>query len=73
MLKLRTAFPYGLNDKIGEEHQRDSDILNGISLPSLKRNTKHPTRSKNQVLSKNNSVKSFLNLYENKLKKLNLV
>ena len=67
ILKLRTAFPYGLNDKIGEDVQRNDDKPVGISFPSLKRNKNHPVRSKNHAFSKNNSVKSFLNLFKNKL------
>ena len=34
MLKLQTAFPYGIHDKNGEEHQRDRDIPIGISFLS---------------------------------------
>ena len=69
ILKLRTVLLYGPNDKIGEEHQRDSDIPIGISFPSLTRNKKHSTKSRNQAFSKSNSVKNFLNFYENKLQK----
>ena len=57
MLILRSAFPYGVNNKIGEEHQRDSDIPIRISFPYLHK--KHT----------NNSNNSFFNLYEKKLKK----
>ena len=70
MLKLGTAFLYDLlNDKIGEEHQRDIDIPIGTSFESLKRNKKHPARSMNQTCTKNNSVKSFLSFYRKILQK----
>ena len=38
MLILRSAFPYGVNNKIGEEHQRDSDTPIRISFPYLHKN-----------------------------------
>ena len=66
LLKLLTAFPYGLNDKIEEEYQRDSDTPLRISFPSLQIKNKG---WKNQPFSKNNSVKSILNLCKRKLKK----
>ena len=46
-LKLQTTFSYGLNDKIGEGQQRDSDTPIGIRFSSLKKNKKYPIRSRN--------------------------
>lgn len=48
-VNLQIAFPYGINAKIGEEHQRDSNNPIGIIFPSIKRNKKHPTRQRNQA------------------------
>ena len=39
-LKLQTTFSYGLNDKIGEGQQRDSDTPIGIRFSSLKKKQK---------------------------------
>ena len=51
MLKLRTVFPYGLNDRIGNEHMADkgnSIICN--QFPPLKRYNKHTrARTKRKV------------------------
>ena len=51
MLKLRTVFPYGLNDRIGNEYMVDkgnSIICN--KFPSLKRHNKHSrVRTKDRI------------------------
>ena len=50
-LKLQRAFPYGLNDKIGKENQREIEIPIRTSFPLLKRNKKYPTILRNQAFS----------------------
>ena len=52
MSKLRTALPYGLNNKIEEEHQRDSDIPIGMGFPSFQK-IKNIQQSDNEILSVN--------------------
>ena len=45
ILKLRTVFPYGLNDRIGDEYKNDySHNLVGNKFPSLKRSKKRLVR-----------------------------
>ena len=67
ILKLRTAYPYGLNGKIGENYHRFDDEPIGIHFPALKREKSHPNRSRNTSFSPNNSCSSFLSLFYNKL------
>ena len=46
MLTLRTVYPYGLNDRVGDEYMtnREPRIM-GIKFPSLKRSINHPIRN----------------------------
>ena len=37
ILRHRTVFRYGIGDKIGEEHQRDTDIPTGATFESLEK------------------------------------
>jgi len=48
MLKLRTVFPYGLNDRIGDEYMTEKDCSNiNSKFPTLKRmKNRHRVRSK---------------------------
>ena len=51
MLRLRTVFPYGLNDRIGNEYMTDkgtSVVCN--KFPSLKRHNKHSRVSHNLIV-----------------------
>ena len=58
-LRLEIGFHFGLNGKIGDEHQRNNVKPIGLS---------HQDQA-SQAFSKNNSFNCFLNLYKNKLKK----
>ena len=53
MLKLRTVFPYGLNDRVGDEYMSDKDCINiNSKFPSLKRTkVNHRVRSKTYTSS----------------------
>ena len=53
MLKLRTVFPHGLNDRIGDDYMSDKDLCNIYSkFPPLKRvKDRHRIRSKNYISS----------------------
>ena len=54
MLKLRTVFPYGLNDRIGNEYMTDrGDALICHQFPSLKRNNKHFRIRTKSIVSQN--------------------
>ena len=57
ILKLRTAYLYGLNGKIGEQYHRFDDKIVGIHFPTLKRLKPHPNRSR-----KNSFVEFGVNL-----------
>ena len=60
MLKLRTVFPYGLNDRIGDEYMTDkgsSIICN--KFPSLKRHSKHSRVRTKARISHDLLVKHF--------------
>ena len=67
MLKLRTAYPFGLNDRIGDDYNRFTNEPVSSNFPSLKRNKPQPQRQAKSNFNKNNSVKSFLNLFSHKL------
>ena len=42
MLKLRTVYPFGLNDRIGDEYITErGNIIISNKFPSLKRHNKH--------------------------------
>ena len=51
MLKLRTVYPFGLNDRIGDEYMTESgNIIISNKFPSLKRHNKHSrSRTKNRI------------------------
>ena len=51
MLKLRTVYPYGLNDRVGDEYMQEKDCLNIFSkFPALSRSkVRHKIRTKNSV------------------------
>ena len=53
MLKLRTVFPYGHNDRVGDKHMSDKDCINiNSKFPSLKRTkVNHRVRSKTYTSS----------------------
>ena len=54
MLKLRTVFPYGLNDRVGDEYKNEnSDKQIGTKFKPLERNFDRIGRGK----SKGSSVK----------------
>jgi len=69
MLKLRTGYPYGLNRKIGDQYQHFPDLPVGINFPSLKRNSKHPSRNRTITFRNSNSISSFFNLFKNAFSK----
>ena len=69
MYKLQTAYPYGLNDKTGDDYSYSSDETPvAYKFPSLKRSKPHPLRSRNFPFHQSNSVNSFLALFSNKLR-----
>jgi len=47
-LKLRTVFPYGLNDKIGSEYKNETRSCIGSRFPPLKRNFSRVSRGVKQ-------------------------
>ena len=49
MLKMRTVFPYGLNDRVGDEHSsfRSKNFI-GSLFPPLKRSAPHCIRGQNR-------------------------
>ena len=65
MLKLRTVFPFGMNARIGDEYKRE-DVNASSHFPSLSRKHHHGVR-KRKPFNKNNSIRSFTNLLNNKL------
>jgi hypothetical protein len=60
MLKLRTVFPYGLNDRIGDEYMTDkgNSIINN-KFPSLKRHSKHSRKRAKIKVSQNLIIEHF--------------
>ena len=60
MLKLRTVFPYGLNDRVGNEYMTDrGNSIISTQFPSLKRHNNHfRVRTKNYV-SRDLIIKHF--------------
>ena len=63
MLKLRTVYPYGLNDRVGDEFKTsDKEVLIGNKFPSLSRNHQRVGRGshKNKIVTNPNTfVKKF--------------
>ena len=53
MLKLRTVFPHGLNDRVGDEYMSDKDLCNIYSKfpPLIRVKDRHRIRSKNYISS----------------------
>jgi len=51
MLKLRTVFPYGLNDKIGGEYKNETRSCIASRFPPLKRNFSRVSRGVNRKSS----------------------
>ena len=60
MLKLRTAFPYGLNARIGNEYmtERGNSIIS-TQFPSLKRHNKHSRVRTKKYVSRDLIIKHF--------------
>ena len=71
MLKLRTVFPYGMNDQIqpneSKKKKLEEDPIISSKYPALKRNRNRGPR-KRKPFNKNNSMNSFLILLSNLLK-----
>ena len=72
MLKMRTVFPYGLNDRLGDDFvKEDTHILVGTKFPALPR--KHDRMSRglahkfNRSLSPNEFISKFKYHLQNKL------
>ena len=62
MMKLRTVYPYGLNDRIGDEHKCDSThVLVGTRFPPLAR--VHPRLSRGEAHCKINYNITPLSLF----------
>ena len=69
MLKLRTVYPYGLNDRIGDEFIRDNThILVGTKFPPLPRSHKRTSRGTAHKSNNHTSPNSFLNKFKFHLK-----
>ena len=69
MLELRTIFPYGLNDRIGDEYKKeDSHFAVGRRFTALKR--KHPriSRGKNRSGASKLTCERFLTKLDELLK-----
>ena len=57
MLKLQTVYPFGLNDRIGDEYMTDrEENIVSLRFPPLKRIKKHTVR----VRTKNNTKNDFI-------------
>ena len=65
MLKPRTVYPFGLNDKIDEKTKAE-DIIVTNRFSALPRRHQHNKR-KRKPFDKNNSIASFMNLLKTKL------
>jgi len=59
MLKLRTVFPYGLNDKIGSEYKVETRSCIARRFPPLTRNFSRISRRANRKSSNGLSAKDF--------------
>ena len=60
MLKLRTIFPYGLNDRVGDEYKSDeSTYVVGRRFPPLKRQFHRVSRGINRKGSNSFSYTDF--------------
>ena len=57
MLKLRTVYPYGLNDRVGNEYRSTLTSSIGKRFPKLERNHEHPSRvRRNRQLDTNKDI-----------------
>ena len=66
---LRTVFPYGLNDRVGDDFMRDqANVRIGLKFPSLKRTFDRVSRRNSRKGSKGMTHKTFLNKLEEILK-----
>ena len=65
MMKLRTVYPFGLNDKIDEKTKAE-DIIVTKRFSGLPRRHQHNKR-KRKPFNKNNSIANFMNLLKTKL------
>ena len=69
MLKLRTVYPYGLNDRIGDEYKpSQSHSFVGHRFPRLERNFDRLSRGNNRVGNNKLSPDSFLQLFKTNLR-----
>ena len=68
MLTLRTVYPYGLNDRIGDEYSRNKSEQIGNRFKTLKRNKIHPPRNHLHKKSSNIPI-DFVGLLSNMLLK----
>lgn len=69
MLQLRTVYPYGLNDRVGNEFKRDtSGSLIGLNFPSLKRPYPRRCRGTRRKGEMKLDHKTFLSHFKHKLK-----
>jgi len=68
MLKLRTVYPYGLNDRVGDEWKKD-DTHDTVAkrFPRLERKHARNSRGKNRYGNSNMNPKSFLIKLKNTL------
>ena len=69
ILKLRTAYPYGLNDRIGDEFKKDvQEQPMGLRFPSLARNFVRLSRGSARKGTPNLTPEDFINNLNDKLK-----
>ena len=66
MLLLRTVYPYGLNDRIGNEFKRDRAAPIATQFPSLKRNKVH-NNIRSRIKNPTNETIDFVKLLSSKL------
>jgi len=64
MLKLRTVFPYGLNDEIGSEYKNEDRSCIGRIFPPLKRNFSRISRGAKRKSSNGLSAKDFFRKFQ---------
>ena len=75
MLKLRTVYPYGLNDRIGDEYKsHDTHIIVGKRFPPLKRTFPRENRGSlrkgNHSLTPNMFYDNLQNMFHRDIKKV---
>ena len=60
ILRHQKVFRYGISDKIGEEHQKDTDILIGATFESLEKLKNIKKDQRIRPLVKKIQLKTFL-------------